>query len=65
MEMCDEKSYFSTMKTAQNSLKPKWPFVTIDPALNQLQDKVRFTEKLEVANKVLQSAKLPANKHSS
>ena len=51
------------MKTAQNFPKKKWSFVTIDPALNDYRDKVMFPEKLEQANKVLKTAKLPPNKN--
>jgi len=51
------------MKTAQNRSKKKWPFVTIDPALNEYRDKIMFPEKLEQANNVLKTAKLPPNKN--
>lgn len=52
------------MKTINNPEKKKWPFVTIDPALNEYQDKITFPEKLEQANKVLKTAKIPPNKNS-
>jgi len=51
------------MKTARNPTKKKWSFVTIDPALNEYRDKVIFPKKLEQANKVLKTAKLPPNKY--
>lgn len=37
--------------------------MTIDPALNEYRDKIMFPEKLEQANKVLKTAKLPPNKN--
>ena len=51
------------MKTAQNLPKKKWSFVTIDPALNEYREKIMFPEKLEQANNVLKTAKLPPNKN--
>lgn len=51
------------MKKAQHFTQKKWSFVTIDPALNEYRDKIMFPEKLEQANKVLKSAKLPPNKN--
>ncbi len=51
------------METAQNLPTKKWSFVTIDPALNEYRDKIMFPEKLEQANKVLKTAKLPPNKN--
>lgn len=51
------------MKTAQHLPKKKWSFVTIDPALNEYRDKIMFPEKLEQANKVLRTTKLPPNKN--
>lgn len=53
------------MKTAQHLVNKKWSFVTIDPALNEYQDKIVFPEKLEQANKVLKTVKLPPNKNRS
>jgi hypothetical protein len=51
------------MKNGENISKKKWSFVTIDPSLNEYRDKVMFPEKLEQANKVLKTAKLPPNKN--
>jgi hypothetical protein len=51
------------MKTAKKTVMKKWSFVTIDPALNEYRDKIMFPEKLELANKVLKTAKLPSNKN--
>jgi len=39
--------------------------VAIDPALDKYRSKIMFPEKLEKANKMLSTAKLPPNKHSS
>jgi hypothetical protein len=52
------------MKTTKNLRGKKWPFVTIDPALNEYQGKIMFPEKLKQANKVLKASKLPPNKNS-
>ena len=51
------------MKAAQKLTKKRWSFDNIDPALNEYRDKVMFPEKLEQANKVLKTAKLPPNKN--
>ena len=51
------------MKNTHNLPKEKWPFVTIDPALKEYRDKIMFPEKLEQANNVLKTAKLPPNKN--
>jgi hypothetical protein len=51
------------MKMINEPAKKKWPFVTIDPALNEYEDKIMFPEKLKQANKVLKTAKLPPNKN--
>ena len=51
------------MKTAQPQITKKWPSITIDPALNEYRDKVMFPEKLEHANNVLRTARLPPNKN--
>ena len=40
----------------------KVPFITIDPSLDKLKDQNLFPEKLEKANKMLKTAKLPARK---
>ncbi len=39
------------------------PLVAIDKRLDKLRDKVMFPKKLEQANKMLLTAKLPKNKH--
>lgn len=52
------------MKSAQKTLRKKWPLVTIDKALDEYREKIMFPEKLELANKVLKTAKLPPNKNS-
>lgn len=51
------------MKTTQPLNPKKWNFITIDPALNAYRDQVTFPEKLEQANQVLKTAKLPPNKN--
>ena len=53
------------MKTIEELNKRKVPIVTIDPALDRYRDKIMFPEKLEKANKMLMTAKLPPNKHRS
>ncbi|MBA4140267.1 MAG: hypothetical protein H0X70_07135 [Segetibacter sp.] len=53
------------MKTIEELNKRKVPIVAIDPALDKYRDKVMFAQKLEKANKMLKTAKLPPNKHSS
>ncbi|MBD0333044.1 MAG: hypothetical protein M3342_05745 [Bacteroidota bacterium] len=45
--------------------KSKVPIVIIDPALEKDKDKVYFPEKLEKANEMLKTAKLPDFKHRS
>ncbi len=51
------------MKTTQPPTTKKWPSISIDPALNENRDKIMFPKKLEQANKVLKTAKLPPNKN--
>ncbi len=51
------------MKTIEELNNRKVPIVAIDPALDKYRDKVMFPEKLEKANKMLKTAKLPPNKH--
>lgn len=41
----------------------KLPLVVIDKRLDKLRDKIMFPKKLEKANKMLLTAKLPKNKH--
>ncbi len=53
------------MKTVEELNKRKVPIVAIDPALDKYRDKIMFPEKLEKANKMLKTAKLPLNKHRS
>ena len=53
------------MKTIEDLNKRKVPIVSIDPALDKYRDKTMFPEKLEKANKMLKTAKLPPNKHCS
>lgn len=52
------------MKSAQKILQKKWPFVTIDKALDAYRDKIMFPDKLEKANKVLKTAQIPPNKNT-
>ncbi len=53
------------MKTVERLNKRKVPIVTIDPSLDKYRDIIMFPEKLEKANKMLKTAKLPPNKHRS
>ena len=53
------------MKTIDDLNKRKVPIVAIDPSLDKYRDKIMFPEKLEKANKMLKTAKLPPNKHRS
>jgi hypothetical protein len=52
------------MKDKQN-LGDKIPFITIDKSLDKLRDKITFPKKLEKANEILLTARLPKNKHIS
>lgn len=52
------------MKTVKDISNQNVPFVTIDKSLDKLRDKIFFSEKLEKANKVLSTAKLPNKKRS-
>ena len=45
--------------------KSKVPIVIIDPSLEKEKDKVYFPEKLEKANEMLKTAKLPELNHRS
>lgn len=49
------------MKTI-NLNKGNVPLVTIDKRLDKLNNKIMFSEKLEKANKLLKTAKLPKKK---
>jgi hypothetical protein len=53
------------MKATPQPTATKLPPVTIDPALNEYQDKILFPEKLALANKQLQGVKLPPQKPRS
>lgn len=53
------------MKAVEDIKNRKAPFVTIDPSLDKLKEQNLFPEKLAKANKMLQTAKLPAKKHRS
>lgn len=48
-----------TMKNIQDISKRKVPIVAIDTALDKYEDKIMFPKKLERANKMLKTAKLP------
>lgn len=50
------------MKTIEELNKRKAPIVTIDKSLDLFADKVLFPKKLEKANQMLKTAKLPARK---
>ena len=50
------------MKNAQ-IIDKKIPLVAIDKSLNKLRNTVMFPKKLEKANEMLLTAKLPRNKH--
>lgn len=45
--------------------KRKAPIVVIDPTMEKDKDKIYFPEKLEKANEMLKTAKLPELKHRS
>jgi hypothetical protein len=50
------------MKTQKTISLQNKPLVAIDTKLDKLRDKVIFTKKLEKANKILSTAKLPSKK---
>jgi hypothetical protein len=50
------------MKNAQ-ILDNKIPLIAIDKSLDKLREKIMFSKKLEKANEMLLTAKLPKNKH--
>jgi hypothetical protein len=56
---------YQMVKTIEELNKRKVPIVTIDNSLDKFRDKIMFPEKLEKANKMLKTAKLPPNKHPS
>ncbi len=47
------------MKTINDISNQNIPLVAIDKSLDKLRDKIMFPKKLEKANRVLSSAKLP------
>ena len=51
------------MKNVQELTNRKVPIVAIDPALDKYEGKIMFPEKLECANNMLKTAKLPPKKH--
>ena len=53
------------MKKVEELRNGKVPIVAIDRALGKYRNKIMFPEKLEKANKMLKTAKLPPNKHRS
>lgn len=50
------------MKNVQ-ILDNKTPLIAVDKRLDKLRDKIMFPKKLEKANEMLLTAKLPKNKH--
>lgn len=50
------------MKTVKHIPKQNTPLVAIDKSLDKLNDIITFPEKLEKANKMLSTAKIPARK---
>ena len=51
------------MKIVEQLSNRKVPIVTIDKALDKYRNVIMFPKKLEKANKMLKTAKLPSNKH--
>ena len=50
------------MKTVDNISNRNSPLVVIDKKLDKLRDRIMFPKKLEKANKMLSTAKLPNKK---
>lgn len=50
------------MKTINNISTQNIPLVAIDKSLDKLRDKIMFPRKLEKANKILSTAKLPTKR---
>lgn len=50
---------FNFMKTVNDIYNQKTPLAAIDKNLDRFRDKVLFSNKLEKANKVLSTVKLP------
>lgn len=53
------------MKALNEISNQKIPLVAIDKSLDKYQDQVMFPKKLEKANKVLSTAKLPKKRQRS
>ncbi|WP_165840883.1 hypothetical protein [Larkinella punicea] len=53
------------MKNVQEINSSKAPIVRIDPSLEKYRGKVLFPEKLEKANEMLKTAKLPNKKRGN
>ena len=53
------------MKNIHELGKRKVPIVAIDPALDKYEEKIMFPKKLEQANNMLKTAKLPPKKRRS
>ena len=53
------------MKTTEQLNNRKVPILAIDHALDKYRNKIMLPEKLEKANKMLKTAKLPSNKNRS
>ena len=53
------------MKTVEELNKRKVPIVTIDESLEEYKDKVICPEKLQKANEMLKTTKLPRSKNLS
>ena len=53
------------MNTVQELNNRKVPIVRIEPSLEQFRDKILFPEKLEKANEMLKTARLPERKYHS
>ena len=53
------------MKAVLQLSNRKSPIMAMDPLLDKYEDNVLFTKKLEQANQMLKTAKLPPRKHRS
>ncbi len=53
------------MKTPKELNNRKIPIVTIDEPLEKFKDKIICPDKLNKANQMLKTAKLPKNRHRS
>ncbi len=65
MDFWYKGKYFNlhSMKIVEELNTRKEPIVAIDPALEKYRGKILFPEKLEKANKMLKTAKLPPKKN--